>query len=69
MQPPAPQEAELKLCTDIPSDAGQAHTHEGAFLKAALEQTPPPSYEKYAGGAPLLKSALQVRCVRVCTNT
>ena len=60
MQPPTPQEAELKLWTDIPSHAGQANTPEGALLKTALDQMPPPSYEKYNGGAPLLKSALQV---------
>lgn len=60
--PGVAQDVDIKLSTSVVSDATQAHTPDGIALKTALtHNTPPPGYEKYSGGAPLLKSALQVR--------
>lgn len=58
---PAAQQAEVRLRSNVPSGAtSPPQTLDGRRLAAALEQ-PLPLGERYSGGVPLLKSALQVR--------
>jgi hypothetical protein len=51
-------ETEPHMCQAPQSEAGRQ-------LQAALQQVKPPGYERYRGGVPLLKSAVQVCCTAV----
>jgi hypothetical protein len=62
----AKRSVELHLCSNVPSaaetTARQAPLSEGGRrLQAALQQVKAPGHERYQGGVPLLKSAVQVR--------
>lgn len=62
--PPARQ-AEVRLRSNVaPGNQGPPQTQDGRRLADGLQQPRPPG-ESYTGGAPLLKSALQVRPPRM----